>query len=881
MQTPLVMTKFAMPPLRPVVVSRPQLLARLNAGLGGKLTLVSAPAGFGKTTLVVAWLHDLVEKSEGKRVAWFSLDESDNDPVRFWSGFVTALQSIWPEAGQEALGMFKSSPPMPVEAILTVLINEISALVIDGPYLFVLDDLHVLTIPQITSNLTFLLEHIPAGLHLVATTRVDPDLPLSRLRARQQVNEIRLTDLRFMTDETASFLNQCMGLKLSESMISALEARTEGWIAGLQMAGLSLQTSSNPQEFIRSFTGSNRYILDYLLEEVLQREPEQVQDFLLKTSILGRLCEELCEVVTDGQQTQAMLEHLESANLFLLPLDQERRWYRYHPLFGELLRTQLEKSHPDEIAALHQKAAGWFEMRGDLEQAVRHLLTVQDFNQAAPLIERVAFDLLSHGEVGTLVAWLRTLPDETLRTRPWLCVLDAWMLILTGQAGTIEARLQKAEAAIQSGAISTSEIERVRAYASAIRAQVTFIQGGAPVAIEFAKSALDHLTAADHVISATTATILGASYAYIADFTSAVDSFEKAKAISLAGGNQFNAMVAGSALAQIAAVHGHLKHAHQIYQDGLRLAGKSAFMAPGYTYAGLANILCEWNELDTALEYAAQSVELCKVIGQAEILMTAYTSLARVQLARREFDASLTTLEEARRVASDISAWSLDTILILQARVWLAKGDLEPAILWSQNGGYSVEEPASFHREQGLLTLARVRMLQGQPEQVAALLERLWQEAERSGRTGSLIEIGILQALNFQAQGKSRMAQETLVKILALAEPEGYLRLFLDEGEAMRSLLEDCRKQAPRSNPYLEKLLDTYPPEQSALIEPLSKRELEVLNLLTVGRSNSQIAAKLFISLNTVKAHVKNIFAKLGVHNRAEAIHRAQELGLI
>ena len=622
-----------------------------------------------------------------------------------------------------------------------------------------------------------------------------------------------------------------------------------------------------------------------MLEEVLQREPDDVQAFLLKTSILDRLCAELCETITSGQHGQEMLEHLENANLFLLPLDYERHWYRYHPLFGELLRAQFEKTYPGQVASLHRKAAEWFEARGDLEQAARHLLAAQDFIQASRLIERVAFDLLDRSEVGTLVAWLRLLPDETLRTRPWLCVLDAWMLILTGQAGAIEARLQEAEKAIQLEELSAAEAERVRAYASAIQAQMTFIQGGAPAAIEFAKFALAHLTAADHVISATTATILGAGYAYIADFTSAVVAFEKAKAISLAGGNQFNAMVASSALAQIAVVHGRLKHAHQIYQDGLRLAGNSAFMAPGYTYAGLANVLCEWNELDAALEYATQSVELCKLIAQAEILMTAYTSLARVQLARREFEKALSTLDEARRVASEISAWSLDTILILQARVWLVKGDLGLAIDWARNSGYSVEEPASFHREQGLLTLARILLAQGQHEQIDLLLERLQQEAEKSGRIGSLIEVCILLALSFRFQNKDRQAYAALENALKLAEPEGYLRIFVDEGEAMYSLLTDCRKQSFKPAPYLDKLLKTFPGEQTALkqalIEPLSERELEVLRLLTVGRSNPQIAGELYVSLNTVKAHVKSIFIKLGAHNRAEAIHRAQELGLI
>lgn len=889
MQVPLIATKFSLPPLRKGAVSRLRLLEKLNHSIDAKLTLISASAGFGKTTLVLAWLQTLIEKGEGKRIAWFALDESDNDPARFWNGVVLALQSVWPGVGQEAMSMFKSAQPVPIEAILTVLVNEIAALAKEDSFFLVFDDFHVVTTPQILTAFTFLLEHLPAGLHLVATTRVDPSLPLPRLRARHQLIEIRTDELRFTSVETAAFLNQCMGLNLSEADIDILEARTEGWIAGVQMAALSMQNAPDTTEFIRLFTGSNRYILEYLLDEVLQREPDEVQTFLLETSILDRLCSDLCEAVTGKQGGQRLLEHLENANLFIVPLDYERHWYRYHPLFGELLRIQMERTNPETFAALHRKAAEWYEPNGYFEEAVQHLLVIKDFDRAARLIERVAFDLLDRGEIGTLVAWLRLLPAETVRTRPWLCVLDAWMLILTGQAEAIEIRLQDTESAIQTVGLPPAQTDRIRAYISAIRAQVSFIQGGAPAAIEFAKSALNRLSGEDHVIGATTATILGAGYAYIADFSSAVVAFEKARSVSLAGGNQFNAMVAGSALAQIAVVQGRLRDAYQIYQDGLRVAGKSAFLAPGYTYAGLANVLCERNEMDTALQYASQSVELCKLIGQAEILMTAYTSLARVLCARREFDAALDTLEEARRVASEISAWSLDTIQILQARVWLAKGDLESAILWSQTGGYSIEEPASFHREQGLLTLARIRMAQRQHDQIVAILERLRQEAEGSGRSGSLIEIYILQALNFEARADTQVAFEALGKALALARSEGYQRIFLDEGEAMRGLLLKYRKESRLSNAYLDRLLSAFSGkhpavsagQEFALVEPLSERELEVLRMLAAGRSNPEIAGELYVSLNTVKAHVKSIFAKLETHNRTQATQRARDLRLI
>ncbi|MBN2387782.1 MAG: AAA family ATPase [Anaerolineales bacterium] len=867
----LVATKLVTPSLRAGMVPREHLLDRLTAGLDGRLILVSASAGFGKTSLVVDWLHQA-----GLQAAWLTLEAGENDPVRFWSYLVAALQAVWPALGQEALAMLKAVPPVPLEASLTALINDLANRADqNGPRVLVLDDLHLVSAAPIHQGLAFLVEHLPEGLKLVLITRTDPPLPLPRLRARQQLTELRTADLRFTAHETADFLIQQMKLPLSETAISALEKRTEGWISGLRMAALSLQHNPDPDQFIRAFTGSNRHILDYLLEEVLQHEPAEVQQFLLTTSILNRLSGPLCDALTGSGDGQRMLEHIDTANLFLVALDQERRWYRYHPLFAELLRTQLEKSRPDEIASLHRRAAEWFEARGDFDEAVRHSLTARDFLEAARLIERVALDLLGRSEVGTLIGWLRALPEQALRTRPWLCVVDAWMLILTGQAAAIEARLDQAEEAVRA-AQDLPEVDagRIRAYAAAIRAQVTFIQGGAPAAIAFARAALVGLGSADHVISATTATILGAGYAYLADFPSAVAAFEKAKAISLAGGNPFNAMVASSALAQISVVHGRLKDAHQIYQDGLRLAGRSAFMAPGYTYAGLADVLREWNQLDLALEYATQGVELCRQIGQAEILMTAYTALAKVQFGRGEWEAALATLEEARQVASEISAWSLDTILILQARVRLARGDLESATTWAESGGYRVDEPASFHREQGLLTLARIQMARGKNGQAAPLLARLRQDAEQASRLGSLVEICFLQALNFQAQSDTRQARAALEKALALAEPEGFTRVFLDEGAAGLRLL---RQLAPHARVLPEAGTAT----PAGLIEPLSARELEVLRLLGAGLSNPQIADRLVVSLNTVKAHVKNIFRKLGVHNRSQAILAGREEKLI
>ena len=875
MQAPLVSTKWTIPPTRSGTVARTRLLEKLGAGLKGRVVLLSAPAGFGKTTLLTGWLSGAPER----KAAWLALDEGDNDPVRFWSCFAAALQRMWPETGAGVHSMMTASRPVPPQAVLTILINEISALHPDTPGLLVLDDLHLVSAAGIFNDLAFFIEHLPETLKIIIGTRADPPgLPLARWRARGQLTEIRPAELRFTEEEAAQFLQETMKLTLSSAEIAALEARTEGWIAGLQMAALSMQGAPDPAGFIQAFTGSNRFVLDYLLEEVLLREGTDVRSFLLQTSILERLCAPLCDSLTGRRDGQAMLERLESENLFLLPLDSERRWYRYHPLFADLLVRELQGESPASAAGLHRRAAEWFDRNGDPAGAFRHFLDAQENDRAAEILERTLFDLLARSEIGTILHWIRALPDETVRVRPWLCVTDAWLLILAGQAGAIEARLQDAESALQANTLPAADADRIRGYAAAIRAQVAFIQGAAPAAIVFAADALTRLTPADFVISATTAMIQGAAHGYTGDFSAAVKSFERAKSISLAGGNQFNAMIGSAALAQIAAARGRLRDAHRIYRDGLQLTEASAPLAPGYAYAGLADILREWDRLDEALTYAARGVEICELLGQADLLMTGYIVLARVQRGRGERGAAYTTLEKARRVASEISAWSLDSVLIQQARWHLAGGDIESAARWAQESGYSADEPPAFHREAGLLTLARILTAQGKHESADALLQRLQQAAAESGRQTSEIEACLLRAVNCAARRADEpQAKAFLARALELSEPEGFVRIYLDEGEAAIALL---RKLAPHSTPA-GRIARSAPVEQPGLVEPLSERELEVLRLLAAGRSNPEIAGDLCVSLNTVKAHVKSIFAKLGVHNRSQALLRAQELKLI
>jgi LuxR family maltose regulon positive regulatory protein len=943
----LLTTKLYIPPPRPNLVERPRLIERLGEGLrlGHKLTLVSAPAGSGKTTLVSARAA-----SQRHPVAWVSLDKGDNDLVRFWSYLVAALQTV-PDfdagsVGEDALKLFKAPQPVPIEAILTTLINDITILARDSqeewPLVLVLDDLHLIEAPSIFEALTFLLDHLPPQIHLATITRVDPPLPLARLRARGQITELRTADLRFTPDEAADFLKRTTGLTLPSTAVTALEERTEGWIAGLQMAAYSMRGQEDIAGFIEAFTGksqkaasltvgtngkagglgvatpvraelarasslrkprrkapgsftaSNRYVIEYLLEEVLGREPEDVRTFLLQTSPLDRLTGALCDHLTGEANGQDVLRRLEDANLFIVPLDHDRHWYRYHHLFADSLRKQLEASQPEALPRLHRQASAWYAQNGLLAEAVNHALKAQDIERAAHLIEQAAFEALDRGEVSSLVGWLAALPDETIRARPWLCVLHAWMLIISGQQKAIEARLQDAEEALGTlDSLEKQEVTRIEGYISAIRAQVAFIRSAIPDTIEFAQDALEKIPARDYSVRATTTMILGAAYGFIDDLAAASRAFSEARTIGQTNQDNFSVMLASSALAQLEVVHGQLRKAERTYREALQLierpSGVRRGHSPGvgYTYVGLAEVLREKNELEAATRYAEEGLDLCKLLGQAEILMSGYVALARIQRARENIEGALVTLQEAIQIATEMSAWSVDVVTVHQARLWLAQGNLEAASRWAQASGLSADDAPSFHREAGHLTLARILVAQGRPDDADRLLMRLLEAADSTQRWGSTIEALALLALTQNKKKEPDRALHALERALSLAEPEGYVRIFVDEGAPMAGLLRQAAERgiAPR---YVHELLTAFGAPESAeprhaqpLIEPLSDREVEVLHLAAVGLSNREIAEQLYISINTVKAHTKSVYRKLDAHNRTQAINRAQELGLL
>ncbi|MBV9690109.1 MAG: hypothetical protein JO202_10430 [Ktedonobacteraceae bacterium] len=901
-------TKLFIPP--PVLkrVARPHLLTRLTTGMHGPLTLVTAPAGWGKTTLLSMWQAD--PSSNAFPVAWVSLDEGDNDPVRFWTYVITALDTLYTHVGDTALAMLNSPQPPAMVSVLTLLLNALADNPMDA--VLVLDDYHVIEAQAIHQAMTFLLDHLPPCLHLILATRTDPPLPLARLRARGQLSELRAADLRFTVEEATAFLTEVMALPLPAEHIVALEKRTEGWIAGLHLAALAMRDRADPLSFIATFTGSNRYVADYLVEEVFLQQSEDVQHFLSQTCLLDRLSGPLCDAIQGSDGSQAMLEALERTNLFVVSLDDERVWYRYHHLFADVLRNRLRQTQPELLPKLHRRASVWYQQHSLPIEAVQHALAVPDFKRAADLVEQYSIGVFGLGQAHTVLGWLKSLPEELVHTRPFLCVIHAVMLTVTSQLEAAEARLQDAERCLGADDMPVEQARTIRGQVAVLRGNIVRFTGDVARHVAFVHQALTLLPETEMLWRVAAMMYAADAYLVSGEVTSANESLlARAVAGARSSGHAFLLLITLDRQARLYMLQGKLRQAESIYGQAVQEIGQEVLQVlpggAGY-YFSLSNLLREENRLDEAERLVSQGMELLSgpLMASGDDVLLGYTALARLQHARGDYSSAVSTLDTFIQIAGQrrFVPWLVAYAQALCAQIELAGGNLAAAGRWAKQCGLSLQaDQPNYLREQEYLTLVRVSIAQQRElptcqdtsqtesvlDQVLLLLERLREQAESNARLGSVIEMLILQALALQAQGKRTRALRALERALLLAEPEGYMRLFLDEGAPLVVLLRRASAHSMATS-YLLKLLAAYEKragdhQQTArpdsLLEPLTPREREVLHLLMQGASNRQMAQDLVLSVGTIKKYVYTICGKLGVQSRTQAVIKASTLNLL
>jgi LuxR family maltose regulon positive regulatory protein len=854
---PILATKLFIPPLRPGAVLRPRLVERLNDGLYRKLILISAAAGFGKTSLLSEWLAGPWHRPPGqvckRPVAWLSLDNGDSDPASFLSYLIAALGTIRSDVGKGLLGALQSPQPPPIDSILASLLNEITEIPFE--FILTLDDYHAIDARAVDQAVTYLLDHLPPQMHLVIASREDPQLPLARLRARGQLTELRAADLRFTPSEAAGFLNQVMGLSLSAEDIAALETRTEGWIAGLQLAALSMQGQHDTANFIKSFTGSHHFVLDYLVEEVLQKQPESIQTFLLRTSILDRLCGPLCDAVLCDPQIsgQATLEYLERANLFIIPLDNERHWYRYHHLFADFLKQRLSQIQPDRsggqsVAEYHMRASRWYEDNGLVLDAFHHATAANDIERAVHLIDGGGMPIHSRSAVTAILDWLGSLPEVEMDARPVLRVRYATLSLVAGQTSGVEERLQAAETALQ----RLEPDMRIR-------------------------NLLGEIAAARATLALTRA------FAYLleGDRVAAGQANMEALEISQISGDVFSMILATTGLGQVQEFENQLYAAAETYERVLNLSGDHPLPNASEAYLGLARIFYEWNDLESAEQHAQQGLQLARLYDRVIDRFIIYeVLLARIKLARGDVEgASAILAQAAESVRKQNFVQRLPEVAAGQVMVLLRQGDLAAAAQLAECHDLPISR-------------VRVHLARGDARAALAILEPLRQQMDARDWQDERLKLMVLQAVAFQVHGEKDRAAQILGEALALAEPGGFIRLFIDEGQPMVELLSVAAAHGMMRD-YVAKLQSVFeaeaqkkeskpiPSPSQTLVEPLSPRELEVLRLIAQGLSNQEICKRLFLALNTVKGHNRIIFDKLQVHNRTEAVARARQLGLL
>jgi len=909
----LLRTKLYVPQARPGLVPRPRLIERLNQrpgqseGFTARLTLISSPAGAGKTTLLTQFAAGFQQP-----VAWLSLDEADDDPGRFWTYFIVACQSVLDGVGESALALLNTVQTLPGETVATLLINDLAGQ--DQALMLILDDYHVIHDPAIHSSVAFLLDHFPDKLHLVVATRVDPPWPLARYRARGQLIEIRARDLRFSLDEAAEFLNQTMNLDLSAEDVAALEARTEGWVAGLQLAAVAMNASlygRDKTEFIQAFAGSHLFVAEYLVEEILRQQPDHILDFLLRTSILDRLSAELCAAVTfrdavaerDGvtgcQDEQAILTGLQRANLFIIPLDDEGRWFRYHHLFADLLQARLPQTMPAEsIDRLHMKAARWYEQNGFMREAIKHALNAKDYEYVSSLIEEEARAMMFTGQARTLQNWLASLPENSFEANPRLQLYRLWIDLMqeTGDLSP-QALLEKEE--LLRSLPPSPENERLRMELIAILARFVAFSGNTARAIQLAEEALARLPDGESALRARAYSALAIAYWIEGNAYQARWAHDQCIILAKAAGNYSLAAHAQMMMAISHSDYGRLREAAATYQSIIEMgqqAGQKIFFPAGQGYIGLAGIHLEWNDLETAEAYLQRGMTLCSQGGLAG-LSTGHTLKARLHQAQGDFQGALAELERLGETGVDPSGTARSILLRLAMSDPDKAAQLAAPWVHLSNGDPASPQLPLLISEIVRITIAQLFLAQGLLAQAWQLLDAAQASAAPGERNGRLIEIYLFKALVHLKQSEGQVTPQACLlfeSALELAEPEGYTLLFLEQDPGIRPLLAAVitrQEGVTRLKQYAQKLLDACRGDEgsghnlpsagaASLVEMLTPREMEVLQLIAVGDSNQAIADKLVITVRTVKKHVTNILGKLGVSNRTQAVARARELGL-
>ncbi|MCW2547950.1 MAG: ATP-dependent transcriptional regulator, MalT-like, LuxR family [Mycobacterium sp.] len=905
---PLLETKLHAPRSRQGAVSRPRLSERLGRSARSRLTVVSAPAGFGKTTLLTQWLADVAEGGT-TAAAWVSLDTRDNDPATFWTYVITSLQTAAGDSlGTAALELLQ--PQQPPEAALSTLLNDLEAL--PREVVLVLDDYHVIVAQDIHDAIGYLLDNLPPQVHLVLATRVDPPLALSRLRARGELVEVRSADLRFTLDEAASYLSGPMGLTLTSADIAILANRTEGWAAALQLAGLSLQDRDDPGAVVAKFAGDDRFIVDYLTDEVLARLSDDVRDFLLSTSILDRLTGPLCDAVTGRSGGASQLLALERANLFLVPLDDRRQWFRYHHLFADVLRAHLAEQPAARISELHLRAADWFQANGEIGEAVRHALAAKDFSRAADLMELAIPVVARERREAELGGWVLALPDELLQLRPVLAVAFVGSLAQASKFDTVGERLTAIDASLRPhggawperpppGLIVVDETgyRAVPATIELYRAALALSCGDLGDTVVHAREALSLSPPEGGLVRAAAGALGGLASWTVGDLAGAHAAYtESVRGLASVG---YVADVLGCTITvgDIERTHGRLGQALRTYRDALDLATPEAGGTPlrgaADMHVGMAGVLLERNDLTAAAEQLAASERLGEHNGLPQHPYRSRVVAARLRQAEGDLDAALELLEEADRVYNGDYSPNVQPVPALRARLRLRRGELSQAQQWAREQQLTAGDELSYLREYEHVTLARLLLAQHQAlgdaaalDAATSLLHRLLSAGEAGSRGGTVIEILVLLALAQQAQADLPAALATLRRALTLGEPEGYARIFAEEGPPMAALLKAVTKQEPAIAAYARRLLaattrtaDPVSGRQTGLIEPLSSRELDVLRLLVTDLDGPDIARQLHVSLNTMRTHSRSIFRKLQVNNRRAAVRQALELDLL